>query len=42
MSEGTPGVPDVAGTAAVAAETDYGGDTCRGINSKLIRFLRNH
>ncbi|MER7398261.1 endo-alpha-N-acetylgalactosaminidase family protein [Streptomyces sp. NPDC000151] len=25
-----------------ANETDYGGDTSRGINSKLIRFLRNH
>ncbi|WP_411140788.1 endo-alpha-N-acetylgalactosaminidase family protein [Streptomyces sp. x-80] len=25
-----------------ANETDYGGDTSRGINSRLIRFLRNH
>ncbi|MEV8388397.1 MULTISPECIES: endo-alpha-N-acetylgalactosaminidase family protein [unclassified Streptomyces] len=25
-----------------ATETDYGGDTSRGINSQLIRFLRNH
>ena len=25
-----------------ATETDYGADTSRGINSKLIRFLRNH
>ncbi|WP_031027260.1 endo-alpha-N-acetylgalactosaminidase family protein [Streptomyces albus] len=25
-----------------ATETDYGGDGSRGINSRLIRFLRNH
>ncbi|OON71722.1 endo-alpha-N-acetylgalactosaminidase family protein [Streptomyces tsukubensis] len=25
-----------------ANETDYGGDTSRGINSQLIRFIRNH
>ncbi|MEU1016411.1 endo-alpha-N-acetylgalactosaminidase family protein [Streptomyces sp. NPDC005898] len=25
-----------------ATETDYGGDTSRGINSRLIRFVRNH
>ncbi|MET9863915.1 endo-alpha-N-acetylgalactosaminidase family protein [Streptomyces smyrnaeus] len=25
-----------------ATETDYGGDTSRGINSRLIRFIRNH
>lgn len=25
-----------------ATETDYGPDTSRGINSRLIRFLRNH
>lgn len=25
-----------------ATETDYGGDTSRGINSQLIRFIRNH
>lgn len=25
-----------------ANETDYGGDTSRGINSRLIRFVRNH
>lgn len=25
-----------------ANETDYGGDTSRGINSQLIRFVRNH
>ncbi|MFF1479681.1 endo-alpha-N-acetylgalactosaminidase family protein [Streptomyces sp. NPDC058301] len=25
-----------------ANETDYGGDTSRGINSRLIRFIRNH
>ncbi|GLF98535.1 endo-alpha-N-acetylgalactosaminidase family protein [Streptomyces yaizuensis] len=25
-----------------ATETDYGPDTSRGINSKLIRFIRNH
>ncbi|MFH8618155.1 endo-alpha-N-acetylgalactosaminidase family protein [Streptomyces sp. NPDC017979] len=25
-----------------ATETDYGPDTSRGINSKLIRFVRNH
>ncbi|MFI7100349.1 endo-alpha-N-acetylgalactosaminidase family protein [Streptomyces sp. NPDC050161] len=25
-----------------ANETDYGADTSRGINSRLIRFLRNH
>ncbi|MFE7607199.1 endo-alpha-N-acetylgalactosaminidase family protein [Streptomyces celluloflavus] len=25
-----------------ANETDYGGDTSRGVNSRLIRFLRNH
>ncbi|MET7361408.1 endo-alpha-N-acetylgalactosaminidase family protein [Streptomyces sp. NPDC005562] len=25
-----------------ATETDYGGDTSRGINSRLIRFVRHH
>ncbi|MFE0174812.1 endo-alpha-N-acetylgalactosaminidase family protein [Streptomyces sp. NPDC059002] len=25
-----------------ATEPDYGGDTSRGINSRLIRFIRNH
>lgn len=25
-----------------ATETDYGADTSRGVNSRLIRFLRNH
>ncbi|UNS96443.1 endo-alpha-N-acetylgalactosaminidase family protein [Streptomyces tubbatahanensis] len=25
-----------------ATETDYGADTSRGINSRLIRFIRNH
>ncbi|MET9517197.1 endo-alpha-N-acetylgalactosaminidase family protein [Streptomyces sp. NPDC002994] len=25
-----------------ATEVDYGGDTSRGINSQLIRFIRNH
>ncbi|MEO3977183.1 endo-alpha-N-acetylgalactosaminidase family protein [Streptomyces sp. CAU 1734] len=25
-----------------ATEIDYGGDTARGINSQLIRFIRNH
>ncbi|MBM7440183.1 endo-alpha-N-acetylgalactosaminidase family protein [Streptomyces sp. HB132] len=25
-----------------ATETDYGGDSSRGINSRLIRFIRNH
>ncbi|MFD4632169.1 endo-alpha-N-acetylgalactosaminidase family protein [Streptomyces sp. NPDC058284] len=25
-----------------ATETDYGGDTSRGLNSRLIRFIRNH
>ncbi|KUL63726.1 endo-alpha-N-acetylgalactosaminidase family protein [Streptomyces sp. NRRL S-1521] len=25
-----------------ATETDYGGDTSRGVNSRLIRFVRNH
>ncbi|MGW7055908.1 endo-alpha-N-acetylgalactosaminidase family protein [Streptomyces sp. NPDC054887] len=25
-----------------ATETDYGGDTSRGVNSQLVRFIRNH